>query len=670
MIAILAAAVFLSDNRRAISRRVVFWGLALQWGFALLVLRVPAGARFFARRGQTRRIDPRTARSPGPGSSSAARSSMRQGPAGFVFAFRVLPTVIFVAALFAVLYHLGVMQWVVRGFAVVMAKLMGTSGAESLNVAASLFLGPDRGPADDPPLSAAADPVRAAHGDDLGNGARFRRCHGGVHQLRNRGAAHPDRRDHDGPRSDLAIEDPGPGDRRCPRLTAPWAKPRHAADANVLDAAARGTRDGLHLALNIAAMLISFLALVELVNLGLGYVGHSLQDIVGWAMAPVAYMLGVAWEDCKGVGKLLGTRTVLNELIAFNDLGVLKKQRNPDRSLGRDRQLRPLRLRQYQLDRHSARRHRGACARAPARPGPAGFACLVRRNDGQLPFGLHRGNLAMTATGSSPIEPSDVYSRAPGSRGRASPVGGNDRPRVAIVLGSGLNDLAGRVQDATVVPYASVPHFPATRVAGHAGQVLCGKLAGQTVIVFQGRFHYYEGHDLETVTFPVRVIQELGVKLLILTAATGGIREGLRPGTLMLLSDHLNLIGCNPLRGPNDERLGTRFPDMSEVYSSRLRAIALEEASRHRPGAGMRRLRLPARPQLRDSRRDQDAQNPGCRRRGNVDGARGDRGAARGHRGTGNRPGIERRSRCLGRARSPTRKFSTPARKPRPSWRA
>jgi concentrative nucleoside transporter, CNT family len=101
-------------------------------------------------------------------------------------------------------------------------------------------------------------------------------------------------------------------------------KAEGTADANVLDAAARGTRDGLHLALNIAAMLISFLALVELVNLGLGYVGTSLQDIVGWVMAPVAYMLGVAWEDCKAVGKLLGTRTVLNELIAFSDLGGLR----------------------------------------------------------------------------------------------------------------------------------------------------------------------------------------------------------------------------------------------------------------------------------------------------------------------------------------------------------
>jgi purine-nucleoside phosphorylase len=184
----------------------------------------------------------------------------------------------------------------------------------------------------------------------------------------------------------------------------------------------------------------------------------------------------------------------------------------------------------------------------------------------------------MTADASSSNVAPDLYSRAYEAAAvlRSSL---EQTPRTAIVLGSGLNDLAGRVASARVVPYGRVPHFPVPSVAGHAGQVLCGGLAGQHVIVFQGRFHYYEGHDLETVTFPVRVIQELGIKSLILTAATGGIRFGMRPGSLMLLSDHLNLIGSNPLRGPNDDRLGTRFPDMGEVYSSRLRSIALEEAT-------------------------------------------------------------------------------------------
>jgi purine-nucleoside phosphorylase len=153
-------------------------------------------------------------------------------------------------------------------------------------------------------------------------------------------------------------------------------------------------------------------------------------------------------------------------------------------------------------------------------------------------------------------------------------------PRVAVVLGSGLNALADRITEATTVPYDQIPHFPTTTVGGHEGNVLLGKLGGAPVIIFQGRFHYYEGHDLETVTFPVRVLSRLGVSTLILTAATGGIRADLRAGNLVLLIDHLNLIGSNPLRGLNDPRLGTRFPDMTEVYSKRLRTLAREEAKR------------------------------------------------------------------------------------------
>jgi purine-nucleoside phosphorylase len=153
-------------------------------------------------------------------------------------------------------------------------------------------------------------------------------------------------------------------------------------------------------------------------------------------------------------------------------------------------------------------------------------------------------------------------------------------PKVAVVLGSGLNELADRIVDARTVLYDQVPHFPRTTVAGHEGKVLLGKLNGVDAIMFQGRFHYYEGHDLETVTFPIRVVQKLGVPDLILTAATGGIRADLRAGNLVVLTDHLNLIGANPLRGLNDPRLGTRFPDMTEVYSQRLRTIAQEEAKR------------------------------------------------------------------------------------------
>jgi purine-nucleoside phosphorylase len=179
----------------------------------------------------------------------------------------------------------------------------------------------------------------------------------------------------------------------------------------------------------------------------------------------------------------------------------------------------------------------------------------------------------------STSKPTDLYARAEEAAAvirAAAPIA----PRLAVVLGSGLNELADRIAAPTVVSYDQIPHFPRTTVAGHAGKVLLGQLGGVPAIVFQGRFHYYEGHDLETVTFPVRALKQLGVSTLILTAATGGIRADLRAGNLVLLTDHLNLIGANPLRGSNDDRLGTRFPDMTEVYSRRLRVMAREEGKK------------------------------------------------------------------------------------------
>jgi purine-nucleoside phosphorylase len=153
-------------------------------------------------------------------------------------------------------------------------------------------------------------------------------------------------------------------------------------------------------------------------------------------------------------------------------------------------------------------------------------------------------------------------------------------PRIAVVLGSGLGTLAARLEDPVTIPYVQIPHFPQATVAGHPGNLLAGSFGPVRLWILQGRFHAYEGHDLDAVTFPVRVLQRLGVETLILTAATGGINMAYKPGDLVCLSDHLNLIGANPLRGPNDDRLGARFPDMSQVYSPELRAIALQEAGR------------------------------------------------------------------------------------------
>ncbi len=153
-------------------------------------------------------------------------------------------------------------------------------------------------------------------------------------------------------------------------------------------------------------------------------------------------------------------------------------------------------------------------------------------------------------------------------------------PPIALVLGSGLSALAEGLTERVVIPFEQVPHFPAPTVPGHPGNFVVGKLDGAGLLVLQGRLHYYEGHPLSVATFPIRVLQFLGVRTLILTAATGGVRAELRPGNLVCLSDHLNLIGANPLRGLHDDRLGPRFPDMTEVYSKRLRSLARDEGKR------------------------------------------------------------------------------------------
>ncbi len=158
-------------------------------------------------------------------------------------------------------------------------------------------------------------------------------------------------------------------------------------------------------------------------------------------------------------------------------------------------------------------------------------------------------------------------------RGRIGPV-----PDVAIVLGSGLGDFAATLGESISFAYRDIPHWPASAVVGHAGTLVVGSLGGKRVAALSGRAHFYEGHDLRTVTFATRVIGTLGVKTLILTNAAGGINLTFKPGTLMLMDDHINLMGSNPLVGPNDERFGPRFPDMSEVYSTRLRQLAADTA--------------------------------------------------------------------------------------------
>jgi purine-nucleoside phosphorylase len=151
------------------------------------------------------------------------------------------------------------------------------------------------------------------------------------------------------------------------------------------------------------------------------------------------------------------------------------------------------------------------------------------------------------------------------------------RPQLGMILGSGLGLLADQIEDATHIPYADIPHFPVSTVPGHAGRLVIGKLAGSAVCAMQGRFHFYEGYSPQQITFPIRVMKRLGVESLILTNAAGGLNPNFRAGDLMLIQDHLNLVGMSgysPLRGPNLDAFGPRFPSMTAAYSRRLHKLA------------------------------------------------------------------------------------------------
>jgi len=159
---------------------------------------------------------------------------------------------------------------------------------------------------------------------------------------------------------------------------------------------------------------------------------------------------------------------------------------------------------------------------------------------------------------------------------------GGLKPALGLILGSGLGDLAEQVESPCPIHYADIPHFPVSTVAGHAGRLVLGRLEGKPVAVMQGRFHYYAGYAMRQVAFPVYVMKLLGARALVITNAAGSLNRSFRPGDLMLIADHVNLTGANPLIGPNDDELGPRFPDMSEAYSRAYRQLA------HRVAAGIR----------------------------------------------------------------------------------
>lgn len=155
-------------------------------------------------------------------------------------------------------------------------------------------------------------------------------------------------------------------------------------------------------------------------------------------------------------------------------------------------------------------------------------------------------------------------------------------PQIGIILGTGLDGLAAKIAEQVVIPYRDIPYFPRATVMGHAGKLVSGQLAGKSVLAFRGRFHYYEGYTMGEITFPIRVMQLLGIKYLIITNAAGGMNPDFETGDLMIIEDHINLMGDNPLIGPNDPELGPRFPELSQAYNYELRQLAIRKAT----GAG------------------------------------------------------------------------------------
>jgi CNT family concentrative nucleoside transporter len=329
VLAILALVFAISENRRAISKRMVIGGLSLHWLFGILLLRLDAGRHALDLAAHWVNAILGCA---AEGSKFLFGEKLVDpaGPAGFVFAFRVLPTVIFVAALFAVLYHLGVMQIVVRAFAWITARVLGSSGAETLNATASIFLGQTEAPLVIRPylpnLTRSELAVVMVSGMGLVSGGVLGAYLAAGCSARDLLTAilmtYP---------ATIYLTKIAIPETESPETKGTVRTSSERPDANLLDAAARGTREGLELALNIAAMLISFIALITLLNLGLSCVGAwfgrpslSLQSILGALLAPLAWTLGIDTPDCAKVGATLGTRTVLNELVAYGDLGRLK----------------------------------------------------------------------------------------------------------------------------------------------------------------------------------------------------------------------------------------------------------------------------------------------------------------------------------------------------------
>jgi CNT family concentrative nucleoside transporter len=334
----LGLAYLFSTDRKAIRLKTVAWGLGLQLAFAFFVLRFEIGRRIFQTAGYY--VNKLLSYSYVGSEFVFGEIGKKVSSLGFSFAFQVLPTIIFIAAFFALLYHLGVMQLIIRVAAWIMTRVMGASGAESLNVAASIFMGQTEAPLTIRPFlnkltKSELMCVMTSGMAHVSGGIMAAYIAFGIeasHLL-------------------TAVIMTAPGTLLMAKMLVPETEtpltagrvemPEMEKEANFLGAISRGTVDGLHLALNVGAMLISFLAMLALINAimggahnrlfahGITWFPSSLQQIFGWVFAPVAWVIGIPWHDCLNIGNLLGTRMVVNEVVAFQQLGALKGALDP-----------------------------------------------------------------------------------------------------------------------------------------------------------------------------------------------------------------------------------------------------------------------------------------------------------------------------------------------------
>ena len=334
----LSLAYLFSTNRKAIRLKTVLWGLGLQFAFAIFVLRFPVGRAIFQAAGSA--VNKLLSFAFAGSEFMFGELGKKASSIGFIFAFQVLPTIIFIAAVFAFLYHIGVMVWVIRIFAWVMTRVMGASGAESLDIAASIFMGQTEAPLTIRPFlnrltKSELMCVMTCGMAHVSGGIMAAYIAAGVeakHLL-------------------TAVIMTAPGTLLMAKMLVPETEepltagrvqmPEMEKEANFLGAISRGTSDGLHLALNVGAMLISFIALLALADYMIGgthnwlaahsvpWFPTSLEQIFGWIFAPVAWLIGIPWHDAPLIGNLLGTRMTINEVVAFTQLGAQRGVLDP-----------------------------------------------------------------------------------------------------------------------------------------------------------------------------------------------------------------------------------------------------------------------------------------------------------------------------------------------------